>query len=121
LDLANSEITEKERDVKGTKFIMTTAHRYAPIVYCETDELDPHSIQQEEETRIKLLHEHSTLKLSLPIRNSNSDIKDKHPNLKSHNEIFELNFSELKLSIDERPEREEQLKMRRMRTTQIEG
>jgi hypothetical protein len=100
---------------------MTTAHRYACIVHGETNELDPRSIQQEEETRIKLLHEHSTLKLSLPIHNSNSDIKDKRPNLKSHNEIFELNFSEPKLSIDERLEREELLKMQRMMTTQNEG
>jgi hypothetical protein len=100
---------------------MTTAHRYASIVYRETNKLDPHSIQQEEEIRIKLLHEHSMLKLSLLIHNSNSVIKDKHPNLKSHNEIFELSFSELKLSIDERLEREELLKIRRMMTTQIEG
>jgi hypothetical protein len=55
------------------------------------------------------------------IHNSNSDIKDKHQKPKSHNEIFVLNSSELKLSIEEKQERVEQLKMQRMTRTQSEG
>jgi hypothetical protein len=81
------------------------------LCYGMTDEVDLHLILQEEETRIRRLRVHSTLKRFLHIHNSNSDIKDKHHKPKSQNEIFVLNSSELKLSIEEKLERAEQLKM----------
>jgi hypothetical protein len=56
-------------------------------------------ILQEEETRIKLLQEHSMPDHYPHTPNSNSDIKDKPLKPKLPNEIYELNFLQLKLNI----------------------
>jgi hypothetical protein len=58
-------------------------------------------------------------KRCLRILNSNSDIKDRHPRLKSHNGISKPSSSEKKRNIDERREGEvlfEQLLMMMKKT-----
>ena len=50
------------------------------------------------------------------IHNSNSVIRDRLRRMKSPNEIFELNFSELKQSTDERLERLPPFRRRRVMT-----